>query len=190
MQRVQSADSQANAARAARVIPAQAAADVHEKVSIGSVPEKAEGGAEEFKPLSAEEVQALMARLDSVSPWRVLAVQAVGGGVLAAVAWLLSGSEPVLWSVLYGALAVVLPNAVLARGMTRGARGSDARTRAVGSALGFFIWEGAKVALTVAMLFAAPRLVEGLSWPALLVGLVLTMKMMWVAWLARPKRGI
>lgn len=46
------------------------------------------------------------------------------------------------------------------------------------------------MALTVAMLFAAPRLVEGLSWPALLVGLVLTMKMMWVAWVARPKRGI
>lgn len=184
MQKVQSADSQANAARA------QADDDTQANAPVRPSNLEAEGGAEEFKPLSAEEAQALMARLDSVSPWRVLAVQVVGGSVVAAVAWLLTGSRPVLWSVLYGALAVVLPNAVLARGMTRGTRGSDARTRAMGSALGFFIWEGAKVALTVAMLFAAPRLVEGLSWPALLVGLVLTMKMMWVAWLARPKRGI
>ena len=184
MQKVQSADSQANAARA------QADDDTQANAPVRPANLEAEGGAEEFKPLSAEEAQALMARLDSVSPWRVLAVQVVGGSVVAAVAWLLTGSRSVLWSVLYGALAVVLPNAVLARGMTRGARGSDARTRAMGSALGFFIWEGAKVALTVAMLFAAPRLVEGLSWPALLVGLVLTMKMMWVAWVARPKRGI
>lgn len=184
MQKVQSADSQANAARAQADVGTQANALVR------PANWEAEGGLEEVKPLSAEEAQALMARLDSVSPWRVLAVQVVGGSVVAAVAWLLTGSGPVLWSVLYGALAVVLPNAVLARGMTRGARGGDARTRAMGSALGFFIWEGVKVALTVAMLFAAPRLVEGLSWPALLVGLVLTMKMMWVAWVARPKRGI
>ncbi|GAB4205655.1 MAG: hypothetical protein Fur0019_07950 [Tibeticola sp.] len=183
MQRVQSADSQANAARA------QADDGTQANASVRPANPEAEGDAQEFKPLSAEEAQALLARLDSVSPWRVLAVQVVGGSAVAAVAWLLTGSEPVLWSALYGALAVVLPNAVLARGMTRGIRGSDARTRAMGSALGFFIWEGAKVALTVAMLFAAPRLVEGLSWPALLVGLVLTMKMMWVAWVARPKRG-
>jgi ATP synthase protein I len=38
-----------------------------------------------------------------------------------------------------------------------------------------------KIALTVAMLFAAPRLVSMLSWPAMLVGLVVTMKMSWLA---------
>jgi len=38
--------------------------------------------------------------------------------------------------------------------------------------------------LTVAMLFGATRVLKDLSWPALLVGLVLTMKVNWVvlAW--------
>ena len=38
------------------------------------------------------------------------------------------------------------------------------------------------------MLIAAPRLVSALSWPALLVGLVLTMKVYWVAMAFAPKR--
>jgi len=44
------------------------------------------------------------------------------------------------------------------------------------------------MALTVAMLFAAPRLVVNLNWPAMLVGLVLTMKVYWVVLMLRPKR--
>jgi len=35
--------------------------------------------------------------------------------------------------------------------------------------------------LAVAMLAAAPRMMSDLSWPALLVGLVVTMKVYWVA---------
>ncbi|MDP3413499.1 MAG: ATP synthase subunit I, partial [Polaromonas sp.] len=46
---------------------------------------------------------------------------------------------------------------------------------------GFFLWEMVKVALTLAMLFAAPRLVSMLSWPIMLVGLVVTMKVSWFA---------
>jgi ATP synthase protein I len=45
-----------------------------------------------------------------------------------------------------------------------------------------------KIGLTLAMLFAAPRLVSELSWPAMLVGLVVTMKVYWVALLVRPKK--
>jgi ATP synthase protein I len=43
--------------------------------------------------------------------------------------------------------------------------------------------------LTFAMLAMASRLVAGLSWPALLVGLVLAMKVYWVAlaFARRPK---
>ena len=50
--------------------------------------------------------------------------------------------------------------------------------------LGLFVWELVKIALTVAMLFGATRVLKDLSWPALLVGLVLTMKVNWVvlAW--------
>jgi ATP synthase protein I len=40
------------------------------------------------------------------------------------------------------------------------------------------------------MLFAAPKLVVGLSWPAMLAGLVLTMKVYWVVLLMRPKKEL
>jgi hypothetical protein len=47
------------------------------------------------------------------------------------------------------------------------------------------LWEFVKIAVSVAMLVLAPRLVQPLSWPALLVGLVLCMKVYWVALLWR-----
>ena len=46
---------------------------------------------------------------------------------------------------------------------------------------GFFGWEMAKIALTVAMLAAAPKLIDALSWLALLAGMVVTMKTYWIA---------
>lgn len=51
--------------------------------------------------------------------------------------------------------------------------------------LGFFGWEIAKIVLTVALLAAAPRLVPDLSWMALLIGMVITMKTYWAALLVR-----
>jgi ATP synthase protein I len=53
----------------------------------------------------------------------------------------------------------------------------------------FFLWEMVKIALTVALMAAAPRMVAGLSWPALLVGVVLTIKVYWVA-LALATRNV
>jgi len=53
---------------------------------------------------------------------------------------------------------------------------------------GFFVWELVKIALTVAMLFAAPRLIAELSWLALLVGFVVTMKVYWAAMWFRSAR--
>ena len=55
------------------------------------------------------------------------------------------------------------------------------------AAVGFLMWEMVKIALTVAMLVAAPRLVRELSWPALLVGLVVAMKVYWVALAFKPR---
>ena len=49
------------------------------------------------------------------------------------------------------------------------------------------VWEMVKVALTLAMLFGAPWIVKNLSWPALMVGLVLTMKVHWLALAIKPK---
>ena len=71
------------------------------------------------------------------------------------------------------------------------ARGLSSRLtrRNAGSAVaGFLLWEMVKIALTVAMLFAASRVVQDVSWPALLLGLVVTMKMYWLGLRARSKK--
>lgn len=139
---------------------------------------------EGFKPLTREEAQKLREAHPSVSPWAVLAVQLVVGVVVALAAWWLTGRQSVGWSALYGALAVVVPGAVLARGLT-----SKMSSMNPGAAVaGFFLWEMVKIGLTVAMLFAAPRLIEDLSWPAMLVGLIVTMKVYWGVLWFKPKR--
>lgn len=136
-----------------------------------------------FTPLSAQEAQALRERNPSVSPWWVVLTQAVVGTVAALLAWLLTGLPSVAWSLAYGALAVVLPAAVFARGLT----GRLSSVNPLTGAMGFLVWQMVKLALTLAMLIAAPRLVVALSWPALLVGLVLTLKVYWVALKFAPR---
>ena len=147
-----------------------------------------EASESEFKPLTAEEARQWSEKNPSVSPGAVVGVQALVGLVVALVAWGLTGRENVGWSAGYGALAVVIPAALFARGLARRWSLENPQARAMGAAFGFFIWEMVKIALTVAMLFAAPRLVANLSWPAMLVGLVVTMKVYWVALVLRPKR--
>ena len=139
-----------------------------------------------FKPLSAEEARRLREQNPPVSPWWVIAGQVVVGLAVALAAWVLSGRQNVGWSAGYGALAVVIPAAIFARGLT----GRFASLNAGTAAVGFMLWEMVKIALTVAMLVAAPRLVSALSWPALLVGLVLTMKVYWLALACAPRRKL
>ncbi len=139
-----------------------------------------------FKKLSADEAQRLREKSPSVSPWWVVGGQLVMGLVVALAAWALTGRQNVGWSAGYGALAVVIPAAVFARGLT----GRTSSLNAGTAAFGFMVWEMVKIALTVAMLVAAPRLVEALSWPALLVGLVLTMKVYWLALAYSPRRKL
>jgi ATP synthase protein I len=137
----------------------------------------------EFKPLTAEQAKALREKQPPVSPWRVIAGQAVVGLLVALVAWGVSGKASVGWSAGYGALAVIIPAVVFARGLT--SRLSSVNAGA--AMLSFFFWEAVKIALTVAMLFAASKLVTDLSWPALLVSLVITMKAVWLMLLLRPR---
>jgi ATP synthase protein I len=140
-----------------------------------------------FKPLTAQEARQLRERHPPVSPWWVVAGQVVVGLVVALAAWVITGKQNVGWSAIYGAMAVVIPAAIFARGLT----GQFASRDANRAALSFMVWELVKIALTAAMLVAAPRLVEALSWPALLAGLVLTFKVYWVAlaFTRRPKRA-
>jgi ATP synthase protein I len=134
-----------------------------------------------FKTLSRDEAQALRSQQPPLSPWRVVAVQAVLGLVVALLAALLTGETVNGWSALYGAATVVVPAALMARGMT-----SKLSSMSPGaSAMSFMVWEVVKIAVAVAMLMLAPTLLENLSWPALLVGLVLCLKVYWVALLWR-----
>jgi ATP synthase protein I len=144
-----------------------------------------ETGDEGFKPLTREEAQKLRETSPSISPWSVLAGQLVVGVLVACAAWALTGQRSVGWSALYGALAVVVPAALFARGLTGKVWSMNPGT----AVAGFFLWEMVKIALTVAMLFAASRVVSMLSWPAMLVGLVVTMKMSWLALLFAVRKN-
>ncbi|WP_338050697.1 ATP synthase subunit I [Ramlibacter algicola] len=134
--------------------------------------------------LDAEQARRLREQHPPVSPWWVVAGQAVVGLVAALVAWIATGRPSAGWSAGYGALSVMIPAAVFARGLT----GRFSSLNAGTAAFGFLVWEMVKIALTVAMLVAAPGLVRELSWPALLVGLVLAMKVYWVALAFAPRK--
>ena len=139
-----------------------------------------------FKRLTRGEVQALAAKDPAVSPWWVIAAQAAVGTVVAALAGLLTGRVEVFWSALYGAGVVVVPGALMARGMT-----SRLSSMSPGvSAASFMGWEFVKIGVSVALLVLANRIVVPLSWPALLAGLVVCIKVYWVAllWRRQPKK--
>ena len=146
------------------------------KTGRGAVEAEGDDAAlEVFEPLTRDEAEALRARLPMVSPWRVIAVQMAAGAVCVLVAGLMGGQRAGV-SALYGAAAVVLPQAVLARGLTRGANGGP-----VAAAFGFMVWELAKIGLAVAMLVAFAKVVAQPSWPALLATMVVCMKTSWLA---------
>lgn len=128
-----------------------------------------------FRPLSAQEAQALRSRQPLLSVWRVVLFQALVCALLAMLLCWVSDLR-LAKSVAYGGLAVVLPSALFARGMT-----SRLTQSSLGTAVaGFLFWELVKIGVTVAMLFMAHVWIKDVSWPAMLVGFVVTMKMHWV----------
>lgn len=138
---------------------------------------------EPWQPLSAAEAQALRARQPMLAPWRLVVAQVLAGAVTAMLAWAVAGRASVMWSALYGAAAVILPAAVMARGL---ARPVPASAPAVG-AVRLLAWEAIKLMLAVAMLALAPRIVATISWPALLIGMVMCLKVYWLALLWRGR---
>ena len=152
------------------------------------VDEEDEARQRAFKPLTREEAQALARQHPSVSPWRVVAVQMVAGiGVAAMVGWVWE-SLSVFWSALYGAGVVVVPAVLMARGMTSTFSSMNPGVGAVS----FMLWEFVKIGVSVAMLMLANRIVVPLSWPALLAGLFVCIKVYWIAlaWRGRRPAGV
>lgn len=135
------------------------------------------GDEEAFTPLTADQARQWRASHPQLPVGRVLVMQVIIGIVVVAVAWALTGKALVAWSAAYGALVGVLPAALAAKGTARWA----APGFPPGAALaGFLLWEAVKLILAVGMLMAAPKILGVPSWPALLIGLVLTIKVYWV----------
>lgn len=139
---------------------------------------------EGFAPLSAEQAHEWRARNPPLSLWHVLAIQVVVGAAVALLTWLAtdaSGARSAAW----GAVAVALPAALFARGLSRATVGGASAALA-----SLFVWEGAKLLLTVALLGLALRVLGTVNWLALLAGFVVTLKAYWLAlwWLAARQR--
>ena len=133
------------------------------------------------RTLSRAQALSLRQSLTWFSPWRVIAVQALVGMLCAGVAAALMGSATGFWSALYGAASVVVPNILLARGMTK------STSSAMALASGFMFWEMLKIGAAIAMLVIAAKVVPNLSWPALLAAMVVCMKVNWFALLWRGR---
>jgi len=121
------------------------------KILPGSAQEDAE--VSDFTPLTAEQAQALRTQSPSISPWWVVGAQVLMGLLVTLRAWLVSGREVVAVSAACGALAVVFPAALFARGVT----GRFASANAGSAVFSFFLWELVKMVMTVVVMYAAYR---------------------------------
>jgi ATP synthase protein I len=131
-------------------------------------------------PLTREEAQALLAKQPSFTVWQALASQAVVG-LLVALTWgALAASQAAFLSALYGAVVVVVPNALMARGVFGRRAG-----RSVG---GLLVWEVLKLCLSGALLVLAPVVLRPIDWAALLVTMVLCLKSIAVALFIQQRR--
>ncbi len=131
----------------------------------------------ECSPLTAEQARQWRATNPQLTVARVLWMQFATAATVVVLGWVLIGEAAVVWSAAYGALTGLLPALLAARGTARWA----APGFPPGAALvGLLLWEVVKLVLTVGMLMAAPRILGAPSWPALLVGLGLTLNVYWV----------
>ena len=139
---------------------------------------------DDFRPLSVEEARHWRSQQAAIPVWQLVAWQFAAGAVATLVLGLVWHSTTMAWSAAYGALAVIVPNAALLRGMV----GLQGRLRPEAVVLRFFVWELVKIGLSIAILGGAGRVLGELSWPALLTGLVLTMKVNWFLLAYRPRK--
>jgi ATP synthase protein I len=133
-----------------------------------------------FRPMTRSEAEVFRREHPALSPWRVIAAQILLGAVAAAIAGLVAGTIGAL-SAAYGAAVVVVPGALMARGAT--SRLSSLSP--VVSAVSMLWWGFVKMALSVAMLVLAARIVSSIVWPVMLAAMVLCMLSYWFALLWR-----
>lgn len=135
-----------------------------------------------FKPLTPDEAQALRDRLPRLSPRVLVTWQALAGGLCVLLWWAVSRDGAQACSALYGAIAVVLPNALMAWGVSR-----RPAMNAGTAVLSVMVWELIKILLVIAILVAVVKGVSDLSWPALLVTMIVSLKANWLVLLTRGR---
>lgn len=105
----------------------------------------------------------------------VILSQTLAGALVSLIMWL-AGSKALGLSALCGCLTYLIPNAVF------GARLALATYRTRGaSPVVFFVGQAVKVAVAVGLLWGLSRLdSDWLSWPAVVTGLIVTLKGYWL----------
>lgn len=153
----------------------------------GSAEEEINASDADFKPWSAEQAQEWRAAHPPLSPWPVVGWQALAGLAVVIVAWWVSGGKHAATpSAAYGALAAWLPAVLFARLVARRMR---QQANAASALLTLMVGEGVKIALTVLLLLAAPKVMAQVHWLALLAGFVVTIKAAWAAlWVMSVRR--
>ncbi len=133
---------------------------------------------------SKEQAEAWRKTNQPVSQWRLVVTQVAVVGLLAVLVGIIFNSHSLAMSVAYGGICVIVPSALFIHGV-RVQHGANIRQRMVK----FMVWELAKIALTISMLYVAPKVINELNWLALLAGFVVTIKLYWVAFLKLPVRS-
>ncbi|MFZ5490506.1 ATP synthase subunit I [Thiomonas sp.] len=137
-------------------------------------------------PLTRAEAQSLLLRKPQVSVWRVVALQAVVGLAVAVASWFFAAGElSVVWSALYGAAIIAVPSALFALSI----RLWLSRLKPGVAVYGFALGELLKIGLTIVLLFFAPRIVQPLSWAAMLIAVAVTLQVYWVALILRGRKS-
>jgi ATP synthase protein I len=134
-----------------------------------------------FKPLTAQEAEAWRSRQRTVSIWRVLGWQLLVGASVGFLWWGLSGRLVGAVSAWYGAGAVWFPAVLMAWGLTAGRLSKVLSVFPKGSLAAVVFWEGVKVLLSVMLMALAPKALVQVDWLALLAGLVVVIKVNWLA---------
>ena len=139
---------------------------------------------EQIVPWTAEQVQAFRARHQPMPLWMPLLAQCVVVALVMLGGLLMRLSANVLTSMVYGALACLVPAVFCTAGYQRmSARIGKLPRQTAGGAgcLTIFFWEGIKIFLSTLMLLVAPRCVDRLSWLAMLVVFIIAVKGYWLA---------
>lgn len=147
-----------------------------------------EAAEENFKPLTREEAQQWRSTQPTMSVRLVLVWQVVLALATTALAALLTGDWVVVQSVLYGAAAVVLPSALMAWGVSFSAAAQKVSGVAQAALLNFFVWEGIKLVLILALLGLAPVVLDAVNWLALVAGLVVVIKVVGLVFFVQSRR--